>query len=379
MKVRHILVAPYAFKGTLTASDAAACIADGVARLDPRIQCRLLPLGDGGSGTLDALVHALGGRIFTASCTGALGIARGCRWGLAGDGSAILEAAQAIALADVPADRRDPSRCTTAGLGEMLRLACDALPARILIGLGDTATHDCGLGVGSRLGYRFLDRHGRELPPVGHSLSNLAAIVPPACDALPAGPPVVALCDVMNPLLGPDGAALRFAGQKGADPAMIASLEEGGIRFAEVVRRDLGLCLTDVPGAGAAGGLGAGLMAFAGATLVAGAAGVLDAVGFDTIAVGCDCIITGEGTLDAKTLLGKGVMQVVERAQALKTPVLVIPGRVEGDRHVWEARLGVTIAPLEEEAPGQPDALRSAAAVAHGLGRCALRAYDPDA
>lgn len=367
--VRRLLVAPYPFKGTLRGADSAAAIAAGAARYDPRIVSRLLPLGDGGAGTLDALLYGLGGESHTARCTGATGISRECRWGTAAGGAAVIEAAEAIALADVPEDLRDPSRLLTAGLGELLLLALRSGAAHIMLGLGDTATHDCGLGAGAALGYRFLDHAGRALPPLGRSLPELAAIDASGAFPLHSHPPITVFCDVLNPLLGPDGAALRFAPQKGADPAMAGLLERGSRRFAEVVRRDLGTDVASLPGAGAAGGLGAGLAAFAGAMLVGGAAAVLDAVGFDALVADADLVITGEGMLDEKTLLGKGVAQVTERARRLNVPVMVVAGRVAGEIEEWERRLGAAVASLEWEPPELPHAGRLAAAVARRLGR----------
>ncbi len=369
MAVRRLLVASYPFKGTLRGAEAAAAMAAGAARHDPRIASRLLPLGDGGAGTLDALLYGGGGSFHTARCTGATGSSLECRWGTTADGTAVIEAAGAIALADVPERLRDPSRLRTTGLGELLLLALRSGATRIAVGLGDTATHDCGLGVGAILGYRFLDRAGRELPPLGRSLPDLAAIDASGELRLHSNPPITILCDVLNPLSGPDGAALRFAPQKGADPATAALLEQGSVRFAEVARRDLGADVAWLPGAGAAGGLGAGLAAFAGAILTGGAAAVLDAVRFDALAAESDLVITGEGMLDEKTLLGKGVAQVTERARRLNVPVMVVAGRVAGEIAGWERRLGAAVASLEEEPPELSHAGRLAAAVSRRLGR----------
>jgi glycerate kinase len=344
---RNILIAPYAFKGTLTASEAAAAIAEGIARLDGSSTTTSLPLGDGGSGTLDALIRGLDGEYRDLLCTDAIGRERCCRWGLASTGEGIVEAAEAIGLADVPENLRDPAMLGTVGLGNLILAALEASPTGIIIGLGDTATHDCGLGVGWTLGYRFYDRRGDELPPVGRSLPHLACIDASRARTITASCTIY--CDVMNFLLGDDGAALRFAGQKGADAQTIALLEAGGERFAEIVARDLGIDVTAMPGGGAAGGLGAGLAAFLGATLTGGADGVLDAIGFDKHLSHADLVITGEGSLDHKTLLGKGVGHVARRVTHAGKDLLVAAGRVEGEPGDWERKLGgrVIVAGIE--------------------------------
>jgi glycerate kinase len=259
---------------------------------------------------------------------------------------AVIEAAQAIALADVPISDRDPSMLSSFPLGELIVAALDADVSALTIGLGDTATHDCGLGVAAALGYRFLGSDGEELEPVGRSLRRIAHIDRSGARTIPDTVSVLVYCDVLNPLCGPDGAALRFAGQKGAGIDSIEELEEGTGEFAEVIRRDLGIDVATIPGAGAAGGLGAGLAAFCGGRLTGGAEGVLDAVGFDERARNADLVITGEGRLDEKTLLGKGVAHVVRRARRVGTRVLIITGGVEGEVGWWEKELGVKIVEL---------------------------------
>ncbi|MDB5036397.1 MAG: glycerate kinase [Chlorobi bacterium] len=326
----RILCSPYTFKGTLSASEAARAIGAGIERRRADATIGLLPLADGGTGTLDALIAANGGEILSMMADDPLGVARPVRWGIS-ERRAILEAAECIPLAGVPRHLRDPSRLGTAGLGAVILAALAHRPESLAIGLGDTATHDCGLGIGSALGYRFLDGTGGALAPVGTSLARLASIIPPDVSPNPHAVPVHVLCDVLNPLLGPDGAARCFASQKGADAATVDLLEEGSARFAEVAARDLGRSVADIPGAGAAGGLGAGLAAFLGAELRGGGAAVLDALRFNERLAGIDLVITGEGRVDRKTLLGKGVGLVIERSRAAGVPVLVIAGRIDGD------------------------------------------------
>jgi glycerate kinase len=351
MTLHSILIAPYAFKGTLTAAEAADAIASAIPSSPG---CRLLPLGDGGAGTLNALVRGIGGEMRLHRCTRAVGDPAECPWGILDDGRAVIEAAGCIALADVPPDERDPSRLTTRGLGELVIEAMAHGCSTIVLGLGDTATHDCALGMASALGYRFLDDRGDPLEPIGASLPNLARII--SDDVLPQlrSTSFTLLCDVLNPLLGPDGAALRFASQKGADEATVQMLEAGSRRFATIVERDLGRPVADIPGAGAAGGLGAGAAAFLLATLASGADAVLDAVGFDRLLPEYDLVVTGEGRIDRKTLLGKGTANVARRAARAGVGCVIVTGMVEGDRREFERELGATIIECGGAGSGEP-------------------------
>lgn len=347
---RRILIASYPFKGTMTALEAAQRIGSTITELLPGAELEMLPLGDGGSGTLDALVKGTGGRYMTARCHDPFEWVVERSWGVLGDGSGAIEAARCVALADIPEERRNPERLTTRGIGDLIVAAIDAGVRRLLVGLGDTATHDCGLGVGAVLGYEFLNEDGIELPAIGASLEDLHTIVPPPDGSRLHGLDVVALCDVSNMLTGPDGAALRFSGQKGADDEMRNMLEEGSKNFARIVLRDLGVDVSQIPGGGAAGGLGAGLAAFCGATLVGGAEYLLDTIDFDARLRGCDLVVTGEGRVDEKTLLGKGVMQIARRATESGIPCLVVCGAVEGEKTELESRLGAEIVELADVA-----------------------------
>jgi glycerate kinase len=360
MKTSHsILVAPYAFKGTLTSIEAAEAVAAALMQLQPDLRIIQLPLGDGGSGTLDALVGGSGGEVVVSRSTHADGATKESRWGMLSDGRGVIEAAESIALSGVSADKRHPELLTTAGLGELILNASEMKVTSLLIGLGDTATHDCGLGMASKLGYRFLDDTGEEIEPVGAMLPRLAQIDSSRVHTSLAALDCTVLCDVMNPLLGPDGAALRFASQKGAEPRTVALLEEGSRRFAEVCLRDLGIEVAGLPGAGAAGGLGAGLAAFLGGRLVSGAERVLDVVGFDNKLQECSTVITGEGRVDRKTLLGKGVSQIASRAASAGLRCLIVTGGVEGDLHELEDQLGTTIIVLNESGEDRDSALQA--------------------
>jgi glycerate kinase len=358
----RILVAPLAFKGTLSAADAATIISTEIRSARPTWSIVELPLADGGRGTVDALVRARGGRIHMTPCADALGRRIEARWGELPGKVGVVEVAECIGLGDVHPSRRDPSRLSTAGVGSLLRSMAFAGMREVLVGLGDTATHDCGIGLASELGFRILDRRGAPLRPVGRSLADIASIdkrhvLPEIRDLRVTG-----FCDVLNPLLGIEGAALAFSPQKGADQQMVGMLEEGSRVFASATTRDLGANVAHLPGAGAAGGIGAGLAAFFHARLVSGAEAILDAVGFDRLAEMSDVILTGEGRVDRQTFLGKGVAKIAERAQRARRPLVVFAGSLGGPHAQLEARLDAMIIPLppaqhEQATPRDPAAL----------------------
>lgn len=355
----RILVAPLAFKGTLSAADAATIIATEIRGARPTWSVAELPLADGGRGTVAALVRARGGKVHVVPCADALGRRIEARWGELPGKVAVIEVAECLALADVHPSRRDPSRLSTAGVGSLLRAIAFAGMREVLVGLGDTATHDCGIGAASELGVRFLDRRGYALPPIGRSLGDIASI--DVRGVLPElkGLRITCFCDVMNPLLGIEGAALAFSPQKGADKAMVGMLEEGSRIFASVAMHSLGANVAQQPGAGAAGGIGAGLAAIFGARLVSGAEAILDAVDFDRLADMSDVIVTGEGKVDRQTFLGKGVARVAERARRAARPVVVFTGGLGGPHAQLESRLGAMIIPLplpQGETPSPGDA-----------------------
>lgn len=363
------LVAPLAFKGTLSASEAAHAIASELRAARSAWQVDELPLADGGRGTVDALVRALGGCVHTVPCADALGRRIEARWGELPGKTAVIEVAECIGLADVHASRRDPSRLSTAGIGSLIRAMAFAGMHEVLIGLGDTATHDCAIGLAAELGFEFRNRRGAALQPIGRSLVDIASI--DASRTLPeiAHMNFIGFCDVMNPLLGNEGAAHSFAPQKGADDRMVGMLEDGSRNFASVAARDLGVNVTNVAGAGAAGGIGAGLAALLRARLTSGADAVLDAVEFNRLAALADVIVSGEGRVDRQTFLGKGVGRVADRARQLEKPLVVFTGIVGGPHAQLENRLGATLIAL----PSAPDGTDSIEASA--LLRQAVRSW----
>lgn len=326
-----LLLAPDSFKGSLTASEAAAAMAEGVRRVRPDADIVLLPLADGGEGTAEALVLATGGQRQSAVVTGPLGERLEASFGLLGlDGAtAVVEMAAAAGLLLVPPDRRDPRRTTTYGVGELLRQGAESGASRIIIGLGGSATNDGGAGALQALGVRFLDSAGKPLPePItGADLARLAQIDTAALHLPPVE--LVIASDVINPLLGPNGASAVYGPQKGADASIVAELDAALTNYAAILRHDLGTDVAGLAGAGAAGGLGAGLMAFLDARMQSGIDLVLDTAGFAQKAAGADWLLTGEGRIDSQTLNGKTIMGVLNRCRPLGISVIAFGGSVD--------------------------------------------------
>lgn len=323
----RILVAPNAFKESLSAREAAEAVARGLERGMPGCDLVLCPLADGGDGTAEALAVATGGRMLTHRVAGPLGDPVEARWALLGDGTtACIEMAEASGLRLLPPERRNPLVTTTRGTGELLLAALDVGVQRIIVGVGGSATVDGGSGLARALGYRFLDEEGREVPEGGAGLLRLARIDASGADPRLAQVDVVVACDVENPLLGDRGAAKVFAPQKGASPEDVELLEAALARFAQVVERDMGVDVAGIPGAGAAGGLPAGLVAFCGARCLPGAQVVMEAVGFDRLLGGADLVVTGEGALDASTAHGKAPAAVARAAARAGVPVVALAG-----------------------------------------------------
>ncbi|MGH7765036.1 MAG: glycerate kinase [Candidatus Dormibacteraceae bacterium] len=344
-----IVVAPNAFKGTLTAAQAAAAIARGVREVFPDAEIVEVPVADGGDGTAVALVSALHGELRSVRVEGPLGDPVDAGYGLVLSGrTAVVELAAASGLALVPSGRLDPMKASTYGFGQVLEAARFAGVAEVIAGIGGSATNDGGAGMAQALGYRLLDAHGRDLERGGAALGRLGSIDATAFNPAWRSIGVRVACDVTNPLTGPLGASAVYGPQKGADPGLVRILDAALARFAEVVERDLGRRVAEMPGAGAAGGTGAGLVAFLGAELVSGAPLVVDASGFNEKLEGAALVITGEGRADWQTASGKAPGEVARRARAAGVPVLLLAGS-KGPG--WEAlnKLGVTsVVTLEE-------------------------------
>jgi glycerate kinase len=329
VRLMKVVVAPDKFKGSLSAPAVARAIARGVRSAAPNAEVDEVPMADGGEGTVDALVAATEGTTREVSVTGPLGAPVRARFGLLGDGrTAVMEMASASGLVLVPEGRRDPSRTTTRGTGELLLAAIDAGARRIVLGIGGSATNDGGAGLGQALGYRLLDAEGCEIGPGGGELRRLATIDDRGRDPRLNGIEIAVACDVDNPLCGPSGASAIYGPQKGATPAMVAELDRNLDHFARVVERDLGRSVRDLPGAGAAGGLGGGLAAFASGRLEPGVTLVIRALGLADRLRGADLCLTGEGALDASSAFGKTAIGVARLAHSFDCPTIALAGTI---------------------------------------------------
>jgi glycerate kinase len=376
----RFLVAPDSFKESLSAAQASSAIAAGLRSVfadDAGIdEC---PLADGGEGTVDALVNATGGTSRTTTVTGPLGEPIDARWGMLGgreQPTAIIEMAAASGLALVPDARRDPRKTTTFGTGELIRTAINAGCERVLIGIGGSATNDGGIGCAQALGVRFLDRNGKVLPDpaTGATLSHIGRIDITGREPRLGRVAIQVACDVDNPLCGPRGAAAVYSPQKGATPEIVAELDAGLSHLAQVIQTDLKIGVRDIPGAGAAGGLGAGLIALLNASLRPGIDIVCDAVGFDERLRNADCLITGEGRLDRQSVMGKVIGGVARRARAANVPTIALVGSfgegVEAAHRELDACLSIVDRPMPLEqalAEGQRLLTQAAACVARLL------------
>ncbi len=330
----RILVAPDKFRGTLTARQAAEAFATGWRRRRPGDDLALVPMADGGEGTMDALVEALGGRIERATVSGPLGDPVEAALGLASTADGVLgvvEMARASGLAVLGPSRRDPLRASTRGTGELIARTLDAGARRVVVCIGGSATNDGGAGMASALGARFLDSTGAQIADGGAALASLSHIDLSSLHPGIARASVTGASDVDNPLTGPSGASAVYGPQKGASSDDVMLLDRAMGHLAAVVERDLGIRLRDEPGAGAAGGLGFGLMAFCSAKLRPGVHVVMDAVGFADRIAAADLVITGEGSLDEQSLHGKVPAGVLRACELAGVPVAIICGRATID------------------------------------------------
>ena len=327
----RVLVAPQEFKGSLTAVEAASAFQQGVATVFPDAVIDSAPVADGGPGTVEAIVHAANGRTSIARVDGPLGAPVDAHWGRIDDGrTAVIEMAASSGLTLLRTEDLDPRRASTYGTGQLIKHALDAGVERILIGVGGSATNDGGAGMAEALGAVLLDERGNRLPPGGAPLANLARIRMDGFDRRVATVEMTVLCDVQNPLLGAEGASAVYGPQKGADAACVAQLDRALANFAGILERDLNASVAEVPGAGAAGGLAAGLMACCGATLQSGFAAVSKAVNLADRVAQADLVITGEGRLDTQSAYGKSVAGVASLANAAGVPCVAVVGLIEG-------------------------------------------------
>ncbi len=313
-----IVIAPDSFKGSLTAQEAVQAIRAGILRALPEAECIGVPMADGGEGTVRSLVDATGGRVVRVSVTDPLGHPTNAEYGILGDGrTAVIEMAAASGIQYVNETTRNPLITTTYGTGELIEDALDHGADDIIVGLGGSATNDGGAGMAQALGVRLLDADGVPLPFGGAALAELSTVDMSGLDPRLAGVRIRLASDVTNPLTGVRGASAVFGPQKGATAGMVERLDGALAHYAAVIREQLRREIESVPGAGAAGGLGAGFLAFTEASMQSGIDLVIEATGLIALAEGADYCFTGEGSIDSQTQYGKtpvGVARAVKQA-----------------------------------------------------------------
>ena len=323
----RIIVAPDSFKGSVSALGVAEAMERGIHAVFPAADVIKVPIADGGEGTVEALVAATAGRLMHTTVHGPMGLPLSAHWGVSGDGlTAFIEMASASGLPLVPKELRDPRIASTFGTGELMKAALDAGLRRLVVGIGGSATNDGGSGMARALGVRFLDAGGRDLPEGGAALARLARIDLSGLDPRLAEASILVACDVDNPLCGPRGASAVYGPQKGATPQVVAELDGALAVMAAVATSATGRDIALSPGAGAAGGLGAGLLFFTPASLRPGVSIVLETTGFEALIQGVDLVITGEGRTDFQTAMGKAPVGVAEVARRHGVPVICLSG-----------------------------------------------------
>ena len=331
-----VVVAPDSYKGSVSALGVAQAMKRGVLNVFPDARVTVVPIADGGEGTVEALVAATGGQFLCKKVKGPLGKEVSATWGILGDGeTAVIEMAAASGLPLLQSEERNPGLTSTFGTGELIRSALDHGLRKIIIGIGGSATNDGGTGMAKALGIRFLDENGSELPEGGAALKDLRSIDLSQIDQRLFATEITVACDVDNPLCGPRGASAVFGPQKGATPDMVEELDAALAQFAACARTATGKDIENLPGAGAAGGMGAGMLYFTPAKLKPGVDIVLAAVNFETLVKDATFVITGEGRTDFQTAFGKAPVGIAKAAKKFGIPVYCISGGLgEGAENV---------------------------------------------
>lgn len=333
----HFLIAADSFKGTLSSMEVCDIIAQAIMSRRPKAKISKLPVADGGEGMAAALMNAVGGEWIEAEVTGVFGGPMVAEYALLSNGFAAIDMSACAGL-PLAGNKKNPALATTRGVGELILHALDRGVKNIILGLGGSATNDCGTGMAYAFGYRFFDKDNNELEPIGGNMSSFVKIQRP--ETFPSFS-LTAACDVDNPLYGPQGAAHVFAPQKGADETMVKDLDAGLRNMAELIEKDLEVDVRALPGAGAAGGMGAGVVAFLAGELRSGIDLVLDAASFDEKLEEADYVITGEGRMDAQSLHGKVPAGIAKRAKKKGKKVIAINGSLgEGAQEM--AKIGIS-------------------------------------
>lgn len=332
--MKKILLIPDSYKGTMSSMEICKIMKESISRHLPQAEVVAVPVADGGEGSVDAFLAAAGGKKVHLKVKGPYFESLDSFYGVLPDNTAVIEMAAAAGLPLV-GENRHAELTTTYGAGQLIKHAAEACCKRIIVGLGGSATNDGGTGAAAALGVRFLDLDGNAFIPVGGTLDRIARIDLSSITPALGSAELTIMCDIDNPFCGPRGAAAVFAPQKGADADLVELLDRNLDHLAEVIKRDLGKEIRDMPGSGAAGGMGGGMAAFFGSRLRPGIETVLEAVGFDSLLTGADLVISGEGRIDSQSLRGKVVIGCARRAKAAGIPLIAVVGDI-GD-YVEEA------------------------------------------
>ena len=356
-----IVLAPGSFKECLSSVQVCLAMERGVKKVLPDAEVEKIPLADGGEGSVDTFISATGGRIVKTLVQDPLGRLITGFFGLSGDGStAVIEIAAASGLQLLAENERNPLKTSTFGTGQLITAALDEGVSKIVLCIGGSATIDGGLGMAKALGVRFLNANGFELGEGGQELNSLAKIDLSGLDPRVAQTEFVVACDVKNVLTGPEGAAVVYGPQKGASPAAIEQLDQGLANFARVIEEQLMKSVADVPGAGAAGGLGAGMMAFLNAKLTSGIELMMEATRLSERIQGASLVITGEGRIDRQSVMGKAISGVAKTAQTVGVPVIALAGALDSEyQTIYETGVAA-VAPIVAGPVSQETAIREA-------------------
>ena len=345
----RILIAPDSFKNALSALEVATSLKKGLQKVMPDAEFKILPMADGGEGTVEALIDATRGEIIKTQVHDPLMRPVESSFGITGDGiTAVIEMASASGIQLITFEERNPWVTTTYGTGELIRAALDQGCRNIILGIGGSATNDCGMGMAAALGVKFLDVTGKPVDQGGGALGEVFRIDINGLDERIKDSKIMVACDVSNPLTGPNGASHVYGPQKGADPEMVEKLDGNLKKFSDLINRQLGKEVSQIPGAGAAGGLGAGLIAFLDGKLAKGVSIIADKTGLDAAVAETDLVITGEGGIDSQTQFGKTPFGVAQVAKKHGKPVIAVAGTIgEGVEELYSKGIDAVISVLD--------------------------------
>ncbi|MDW5300063.1 MAG: glycerate kinase [Sedimentibacter sp.] len=340
--MKKSILIPDSFKGTLSSKEICNILAKSINKHFPECQIISIPVADGGEGSVDCFLSALGGEKIYETVKNPYFEDMQSFYGIINNGeTAVIEMASCAGLPLVE-DSKDPRKTSTYGVGQLILAAANRGCKKIIVGLGGSSTNDGGTGAAAAIGVKFYNKWGNEFIPVGGTLKNIEKIDVSGRSKAVENIEIVSMCDIDNPMYGPTGAAYVFAPQKGAGKDVVAELDNGLIRLCKLIKRDIGIDLKDVPGGGAAGAMGAGMIAFLNSKLQMGIETVLDAVNFNEVINDADMIFTGEGKIDTQSLRGKVVVGVAKRAKIKNVPVTVIVGGADDEELAQAYEMGVT-------------------------------------